>query len=109
VFVAEELGDHELKGVPAPVTLYRIGRTSGGGRRAGQRHLTPLVGREEEIAMPHRPAIAAHPACSVFDEFHREKPDRPGTCAVVHVAIRPRVRKLVPPLRFGLDRGSRSV
>jgi glycerol uptake facilitator-like aquaporin len=26
-------------------------RASGGGRRAGQRHLTPLIGREEEIAM----------------------------------------------------------
>jgi predicted ATPase len=37
--------------VPEPVTLYRLVRASGGGRRAGQRHLTPLVGREEEIAM----------------------------------------------------------
>ena len=51
LFVAEERGNHELKGVPEPVTLYRIVRASGGGRRAGQRHLTPLVGREEELAM----------------------------------------------------------
>jgi predicted ATPase len=51
VFVAEERGSHELKGVPEPVTLYRIVRASGGGRHAGQRHLTPLVGREEELAM----------------------------------------------------------
>jgi class 3 adenylate cyclase len=51
LFVAEERGSHELKGVPEPVTLYRIVRASGGGRRAGQRHLTPLVGRDEEIAM----------------------------------------------------------
>jgi class 3 adenylate cyclase len=51
LFVAEERGSHELKGVPEPVTLYRIVRASGGGRRAGQRHLTPLVGREEEIAL----------------------------------------------------------
>jgi class 3 adenylate cyclase len=51
MFVAEERGGHELKGVPEPVTLYRIVRASGGGRRAGQRHLTPLVGRDEEIAM----------------------------------------------------------
>jgi class 3 adenylate cyclase len=51
LFVAEERGNHELKGVPEPVTLYRIIRASGGGRRAGQRHLTPLVGREEELAM----------------------------------------------------------
>jgi predicted ATPase/class 3 adenylate cyclase len=51
LFVAEERGSHELKGVPEPVTLFRLVRASGGGRRAGQRHLTPLVGREEEIAM----------------------------------------------------------
>ena len=50
IFVAEERGSHELKGVPEPVTLFRIVRASGGGRRAGQRHLTPLVGRDEEIA-----------------------------------------------------------
>jgi class 3 adenylate cyclase len=51
LFVVEERGSHELKGVPEAVTLFRIVRASGGGRRAGQRHLTPLVGREEEIAM----------------------------------------------------------
>ena len=51
LFVAEERGRHELKGVPEPVTLFRLVRASGGGRRAGQRHLTPLVGRDEEIAM----------------------------------------------------------
>jgi class 3 adenylate cyclase len=46
LFVADERGSHELKGVPQPVTLYQIVRASGGGRRAGQRHLTPLVGRD---------------------------------------------------------------
>jgi class 3 adenylate cyclase len=51
LFVAEECGNHQLKGVPEPVTLFRLIRASGGGRRAGQRHLTPLVGRDEEIAM----------------------------------------------------------
>jgi class 3 adenylate cyclase/predicted ATPase len=51
LFVVEERGGHELKGVSEPVTLYRLVRASGGGRRAGRRHLTPLVGREEEIAM----------------------------------------------------------
>jgi class 3 adenylate cyclase len=51
LFVAEERGSHNLKGVPEAVTLYRIVKASGGGRRAGQRHLTPLVGREEELAM----------------------------------------------------------
>jgi class 3 adenylate cyclase/predicted ATPase len=51
LFVVEERGSHELKGVPEPVALFQLVRGSGGGRRAGQRHLTPLVGREEEIAM----------------------------------------------------------
>jgi class 3 adenylate cyclase/tetratricopeptide (TPR) repeat protein len=51
LFVVEERGTHELKGVPEPVTLYRLVRASGGGRRVGQRRLTPLVGREEETAM----------------------------------------------------------
>src|SRR5580692_6274173 len=51
LFVAEERGSHELKGVPEPVTLFRLVRASGGGRRAGQRHLTPLVGRDEEMPM----------------------------------------------------------
>jgi hypothetical protein len=51
LFVAEERGSHELKGVSDRVTLFRLVRASGGGRRSGQRRLTPLVGREEEIAM----------------------------------------------------------
>ena len=50
LFVAEERGTHNLKGVQEPVTLFRLVRASGGGRRASQRHLTPLVGREEEVA-----------------------------------------------------------
>src|SRR5271157_3229448 len=49
LFVAEDFGARELKGVSAPVTLYRIVRASGGGRRGGARSLTPLVGREEEL------------------------------------------------------------
>ena len=43
LFVAEDRGAYELKGVPAPVTLYRIVRASGG-RRAGARTLTPICG-----------------------------------------------------------------
>ena len=46
LFVAEDKGAHELKGVAAPMTLYRIVRTSGG--RPGPQAagtLTPLVGR----------------------------------------------------------------
>jgi class 3 adenylate cyclase len=51
LFVAEERGSHQLKGMPEPVTLFQLVRASGGGRRAAQRHVTPLVGREEEIAI----------------------------------------------------------
>ena len=49
LFVAEDRGAHELKGISEPVTLYRIVRASGAGRRGGARALTPLVGREEEL------------------------------------------------------------
>jgi class 3 adenylate cyclase/tetratricopeptide (TPR) repeat protein len=53
LFVAEDKGAHELKGVAAPVTVYRIVRASGG-RRTGARTLTPLVGREEELELLRR-------------------------------------------------------
>ena len=49
LFVAEDRGQHELKGASAPMTLYRVVRASGGGRRGGARALTPFVGREEEL------------------------------------------------------------
>jgi class 3 adenylate cyclase len=51
LFVAEDRGAHALKGAPEPTTLYRIVRASGGGRRGGARALTPLVGREDELAL----------------------------------------------------------
>jgi class 3 adenylate cyclase/predicted ATPase len=51
LFVAEERGTHTLKGVPGPTILFRIVRASGGGRRSAQRNLTPLVGRDDEMAM----------------------------------------------------------
>jgi class 3 adenylate cyclase/predicted ATPase len=51
LFVAEERGRHELKGVPEPVALFKLVRASGGGRRVTQRSLTPLIGRNEEIAI----------------------------------------------------------
>ena len=54
LFVAEDRGAHVLKGMPAPVTLYRTVRASGGGRRGGARALTPLVGREEELDLLSR-------------------------------------------------------
>ncbi len=51
LFVAEERGTHTLKGVPEPTILFRLVRASGGGRRSGQRQLTPLVGRDDEMAI----------------------------------------------------------
>ena len=50
LFVAEDKGAHELKGVPAQLTLYRIVRASGGGRRSAHAP-TPLVGREEDLSL----------------------------------------------------------
>ena len=54
LFVAEDRGQHELKGVSAPMKLYCIVRASGGGRRGGTRALTPLVGREEDLDLLSR-------------------------------------------------------
>jgi hypothetical protein len=94
LFVAEERGSHELKGVPEPVALFRIVRASGAGRRAGQRHLTPLVGREEEIAMLIRRwerarqsdgqliLIVGEPGLGksrLVEEFHTKLRDTPHT------------------------------
>ena len=94
LFVAEERGDHELKGVPEPVTLFRLVRASGGGRRAGQRHLTPLVGRDEEIALLMRRwerarrgdgqlvLIVGEPGIGksrLIEEFHARLRDTPHT------------------------------
>ncbi len=94
LFVAEERGSHELKGVPEPVTLFRLVRASGGGRRAGQRHLTSLVGRDEEIAMLMRRwerarqgdgqlvLIVGEPGIGksrLIEEFHERLRDTPHT------------------------------
>ena len=95
LFVAEERGRHDLKGVPEPVTLFRLVRASGGGRRAGQqRNLTPLVGRDEEIAMLTRRwerarqgdgqlvLIVGEPGLGksrLIEEFHSRLSDTPHT------------------------------
>ena len=94
LFIAEEHGTRQLKGVPEPVTLFRIMRASGGGRRAGQRHLTPLVGREEELAMLMRRwerarqgdgqlvLIVGEPGLGksrLIEEFHARLRDTPHT------------------------------
>ena len=51
LFVAEDTGAHELKGVAEPVTLYRVVRASGGRQRGAARPLTPFIGREEELGL----------------------------------------------------------
>jgi predicted ATPase len=94
LFIAEERGSHDLKGVPEPVRLFRIVRASGGGRRAGQRHLTPLVGREEELAILVRRwerarqgagqlvLIVGEPGLGksrLIEEFHARLRERPHT------------------------------
>jgi class 3 adenylate cyclase/tetratricopeptide (TPR) repeat protein len=94
LFVAEERGSHELKGVPEPVTLFRLVRASGGGRRSGQRRLSPLVGRDEEIAILMRRwerarqgdgqlvLIVGEPGIGksrLIEEFHARLRDTPHT------------------------------
>jgi class 3 adenylate cyclase/predicted ATPase len=94
LFVAEERGTHTLKGVPAPVTLFRLVRASGGGRRSGTRNLTPLVGRNEEAAMLMRRwerarqgdgqmvLIVGEPGLGksrLIEEFHNQLRDTPHT------------------------------
>jgi class 3 adenylate cyclase/tetratricopeptide (TPR) repeat protein len=94
LFVVEEHGSHELKGVPESVMLFRLVRASGGGRRAGQRFLTPLVGRDEEIAILMRRwerarqgdgqlvLIVGEPGIGksrLIEEFHARLRDTPHT------------------------------
>jgi class 3 adenylate cyclase/predicted ATPase len=94
LFVAEERGSHALKGVPEPVALFRLIRASGGGRRGGQRQLTPLVGRDDEMAMLLRRwerarqgdgqlvMIVGEPGLGksrLIEEFHARLADTPHT------------------------------
>ena len=94
LFVAEERGTHVLKGVPEPVALYRLVRASGGGRRSGQRQLTSLIGRNDEITMLIRRwerarqgdgqlvMIVGEPGLGksrLIEEFHSRLSDTPHT------------------------------
>ena len=94
LFVVEGRGSHELKGVHELVTLFRLVRASGGGRRAGPRHLTPLIGRQEEITMLMRrwerarqgdgqlALIVGEPGIGksrLIEEFHARLRDTPHT------------------------------
>jgi predicted ATPase len=94
LFVAEERGTHALKGVPEPIALFKLVRASGGGRRSGQRNLTPLVGRDDEMAMLLRRwervrqgdgqliMIVGEPGLGksrLIEEFHARLSDTPHT------------------------------
>jgi class 3 adenylate cyclase len=53
-FACQDLGEHTLRGVAEPLTVYQILRESGATSRldvAQPRGLTPLVGRESEVAL----------------------------------------------------------
>ena len=53
-FECQELGDYTLRGVAKPMMLYRVLRESGAQSRldvVATRGLTPLVGRESEVAL----------------------------------------------------------
>ena len=58
LFVAEERGSHELKGVPEPVTLFRLVRASGGGRRSARAAGRRPVGADGRRAWDRQ--VAAH-------------------------------------------------
>ena len=94
LFVAEEQGARELKGVSEPVQLFRIVRASGGGRRGGARTLTPFVGREEELGVLARRweraragegqlvLIVGEPGLGksrLIEEFHSQLTETPHT------------------------------
>ena len=96
LFVVEERGTHTLKGVPEPTALFKLVRASGAGRRVGQRQLTPLVGREEEIAILMRRwerarqgdgqlvMIVGEPGVGksrILDEFHARLKEIPHSWA----------------------------
>jgi class 3 adenylate cyclase/predicted ATPase len=54
LFVVEDLGKHSLKGVQAPLHIYRVLRESGARSRldaAADLGLTPLVGRGQELGL----------------------------------------------------------
>ena len=96
LFVVEERGARELRGVAEPVQLFRIVRASGAGRRGGARALTPFVGREEELGILARRweraragdgqlvLIAGEPGLGksrLLAEFHSRLAETPHTWA----------------------------
>ena len=94
LFVAEDRGAHALKGVPEATVLFRLVRASGGGRRVGQRQLTPLIGRDDEMTILQRRwqraragdgqlvLMVGEPGLGksrLIEEFHRRLSETPHT------------------------------
>jgi class 3 adenylate cyclase/predicted ATPase len=94
LFVVEDKGAHELKGVAQPLSLYRVVRASGGGRRGGARALTTFIGREEELGVLARRwdrartgegqlvLIVGEPGLGksrLIEEFHAQLAETPHT------------------------------
>ena len=93
LFVVEDKGENALRGVPAPVGLYRIVRANSG-RRASARTPTRLVGREEELDLLARrwerarkgegqlALVVGEPGIGksrLIQEFHTRLADTPHT------------------------------
>ena len=55
LFQCQTLGAHSLKGLSAPVTLYRVLQESDARSRVGAGHVrsTPFVGRQQELGLLH--------------------------------------------------------
>ena len=51
IFVVENYGAQQIKGVASPLELYRVIRPTGVRSRIAVRGLTPFVGREEELRL----------------------------------------------------------
>ena len=51
LFIVEESGAQQLKGVSSPIELYRVLRPTGVRSRIAARGLTPFIGREEELRL----------------------------------------------------------
>src|SRR5580692_8541587 len=62
LFVAEDRGLHELKGVPRPVALYRIVRASGGRKGRNAFFVSALAQVPSRRASPAQPEPTTHPA-----------------------------------------------
>ena len=80
LFVAEELGARELKGVAQPQSLYRVIRASGAGRRGGGKALTQFVGREEELGRLARLWSALGQAKANWSSLWANRSQPPSLC-----------------------------